>query len=138
MGRWHVAAVECNCRELDRQLKEQFIHGLNDKDMLGKIIKELIASNSDDEITSEDMLAWVNRVEVERAQATVLNTITELQQFDKFKIAKKDKRGQHIYPGITAQWCPCRYCGRLHVLRQCPACSKMCMGCSKTGHFKKV
>ena len=37
-------AAECNYQEVDRQLKEQFIHGLNDKDMLGKIIKELMAS----------------------------------------------------------------------------------------------
>ena len=31
MGRLWVAAVECNYQEVDRQLKEQFIHGLNDK-----------------------------------------------------------------------------------------------------------
>ena len=34
-GRLHVVAAECNYREIDRQLKEQFIHGLNDKVMLG-------------------------------------------------------------------------------------------------------
>ena len=38
MGRLHVAAAECNYRELDRQLKEQFIHGLNDKLMPDEII----------------------------------------------------------------------------------------------------
>ena len=31
MGRLRVAAVECNYQEVDRQLKEQCIHGLNDK-----------------------------------------------------------------------------------------------------------
>ena len=31
-----VASVECNYQEVDRQLKEQFIHGLNDKYMLEK------------------------------------------------------------------------------------------------------
>ena len=41
MGKLHVAAVECNYREVDRQLKEQFIHGLNNKCMLKEIIKEL-------------------------------------------------------------------------------------------------
>ena len=30
-----------NYKKLERQLKEQFIHGLNDTDMLGKIIQEL-------------------------------------------------------------------------------------------------
>ena len=31
MGRLHVAAVECNYQEVNRQLKAPFIHGLNDK-----------------------------------------------------------------------------------------------------------
>ena len=35
IGRLHVAASEYGYKEIDRQLKEQFIHGLNDKDMLG-------------------------------------------------------------------------------------------------------
>ena len=41
MGRLQVAAVECNYQEVNRQLNEQFIHGLNDKCMLEEIIKEL-------------------------------------------------------------------------------------------------
>ena len=40
MRRLWVAAVECNYQEVDRQLKEQFIHGLNDKSMLDEIMKE--------------------------------------------------------------------------------------------------
>ena len=52
MGRLHVAVVECNYQEVGRQLKEQFIHGLNDKHMLEEIIKELIVMNNDDHITS--------------------------------------------------------------------------------------
>ena len=37
MERLRLVAVERNYQELDRQLKEQFIHGINDKDMLGEI-----------------------------------------------------------------------------------------------------
>ena len=66
MGRLHVAAVECNYQEVDRQLKEQFIHGLNDKHMPEKIIKELTATNNDDYITSGGVLARAERVEVQR------------------------------------------------------------------------
>ena len=32
---------ECNNKEIDRQLKEQFIHRLNDNEMLVEIIREL-------------------------------------------------------------------------------------------------
>ena len=38
MGRLCIAAVECNYQQVDRQLKEQFIHGLNDRYMFEKII----------------------------------------------------------------------------------------------------
>ena len=51
MGRLHVAATKCNYRELDRQLREQFIHGLNDKVMLDEIIRELTTKNNDEQIT---------------------------------------------------------------------------------------
>ena len=40
-SRWaDLAAIECDYKEIDRQLKEQYIHGLNDKDMTVEIIKE--------------------------------------------------------------------------------------------------
>ena len=116
MGRLHVVAVECNYRELDRQLKEQFIHGLNDKCMFDKIIRELTATNNDEQVTSEGMLIWAKRIEVQRAQATVLNTITESQQFDKVKLAKKTKEDNvRCTPGMTVQQHPCSYCGGIHV-----------------------
>ena len=50
MGRLCVAAVECNYQEVDRQLKEQFIH---DKYMLDKIIKEFMATKNDGHIKVE-------------------------------------------------------------------------------------
>ena len=40
MGRLWLAVIECNYKEIDRQLREQFIHGLNDTDMLREIIQE--------------------------------------------------------------------------------------------------
>ena len=83
MGRLCVAAVECNYEEVNRQLKEQFIHGLNDKGMVEEIIKELTATKNNDHITSWGVLACTKRVEAQRAQAAVLITLTESKQFDK-------------------------------------------------------
>ena len=34
-------AAECNYKEIDHLLKEQFIHGLNNKMMLDEVIREL-------------------------------------------------------------------------------------------------
>ena len=91
MGRLCVVAAECNYREIDRQLKEQFIHGLNDKCMLDEIIRELTSKNNDEQVTSEGMLIRAKRIEVQRAQATILNNITESCQFNKVKVTQKSK-----------------------------------------------
>ena len=139
MGRLHIAAVECNYQEVNRQLKEQFIYGLNVKCMLEEIIKELTATKNDDCITSRGVLAWTKRAEAQRAQTTLLNMLTEIRQFDKIKIPKKVKYDKTRMP---VHWNTlgtlCRYCGRIHHPRQCPAYGKMCMECSKIGHFWKV
>ena len=101
-------------------------------------MKELTAANEDEQITSEGVLAWAKRIEVQKAQAAVLSTITESKQFDKVKIKKKAKEDNtRCPPGPTAQQPPCRYCGGLNAPRQCLAYSKTCMGCGKSGHFKR-
>ena len=41
MGRLRTATVECKYKEVGRQLREQFIHGLNDDEMLAEVIREL-------------------------------------------------------------------------------------------------
>ena len=50
--RLRVTPIVCNYQEVDRQLKEQFIHGLNYKNMLEEIIKELMTVKSDQQTTS--------------------------------------------------------------------------------------
>ena len=57
MGWLQMEAAECGYKEVDRQLKDQFIHGLNDKIMLDKIIRELTSRTSNVQMTSEDVLA---------------------------------------------------------------------------------
>ena len=57
--------------------------------MIEEIIKELTTAKDDNQITSKGMLSWAKRVEACRAQAAVLNTITELRQFNKVKVMKK-------------------------------------------------
>ena len=36
-------------------------------------------------------MAWAKRVEAQRAQAIILNTLTESKQFDKIKVSDKAK-----------------------------------------------
>ena len=45
--------------------------------MLDKIIRELTTKNNDEQVTTEGVLTWAKRKEVQRVQAIVLNDITE-------------------------------------------------------------
>ena len=140
IGRLQLTAVECNYQELDRQLKEQFIHRLNDKEMLGKIIKELTTTKGNDTITSENILSRAKRVEAQRAQSAVMSTITETKEFDKIRISKyahKDSPRRSTQSSMSSKQI-CRYCCSTHPPRQCLAHGNMCMECSKIGHFQKV
>ena len=51
MGRLKLAAVECNYKEMDRQLKKQFICRLNDNDILGEIIREFTKAEESTVVT---------------------------------------------------------------------------------------
>ena len=76
---------------------------------------------------------------MQRAQASILNDITETKTFDKVKNAPESKNFQERESNIaTHQRRPCRYCGGGHTPRQCPAYGKMCTTCGKMGHFRKV
>ena len=136
MGRIGVAMAECNYKEIDCQLKEQFIHGLNDKMVVDKVIRELTTKSSSDQMTSEDMLIWAKRVEAQRMQAVILSDITESQRFDQVKVAKQQAAQRATHRASPHRLC--RYCGSVHALRQFPAYGKTCTGCRKLGHFKKV
>ena len=131
MGRLCMAAAECNYKEIDCQLKEQFIHGLNDKNMLDEVIRELTTKCINEQITSEDVLIWAKRVEVQRVLAAILSDITESQRFDKVKVVRK----QTTHPA-SPKW-PCRYCESSHPLRQCPAYGKTCCQLQKNGPLQE-
>ena len=101
MGYLCMAVTECGYKEIDRQLKEQFIHGLNDKVMLDKNIRELTSKTSSQLMTSKDILAWAKGVKAQRAQASILNDITETKTFDKVEKEPASKK----YPGKRSKHC---------------------------------
>ena len=58
----------------DRQLKEQFVHWLNDNDIFEEIIRKLTKAKESAEITSEQVLGWVKRVGAQRAQSAIMDS----------------------------------------------------------------
>ena len=81
-GRLRTAAMECNYKDEDRQLKEHFILRLNDSKMLTEIIRELTKKDENAIILSEPLLTWAKRVEVQRVNAAVINSLHELKNCD--------------------------------------------------------
>ena len=126
-----MVVAECNYKEIDCQLKEQFIHGLNDKNMLDEVIRELIAKHINEQTTSEDVLIWAKRVEAKWVQAAILSDIIESQMFNKIKVVRQ----QATHPASTKQ--PCRYCGSSHALMQCLAYGQTCTMLWKNGPLQE-
>ena len=139
MGRLRLSGIECNNKEIDRQLNQQFIHRLNDTNKLVEIIMALTKIEENAEVTSDKVLCWVKRIEAQRAQSAIMNSLTETKEFDKLKIMKatyKDSpRRPSTYVKTPAKQI-CRYCGCSHPLRQCLAYGKKCTDSSKIGQFR--
>ena len=62
MGRLRTTVVKYNYKEIDRQLKEQSIHGLNEE-MLAEMIRELTKCDENMNIHSENVLTWAKGME---------------------------------------------------------------------------
>ena len=85
IGRIWLAAVGFNYIEIDRQLKEQFIHGLNDNEMISEITRELTKKEENKILTSHQVLAWAKRTEAQRAQSAIINSLSKTKDFDRIK-----------------------------------------------------
>ena len=108
--------------------------------MLEEIIREQTKAKGNVTITSENVLTRAKRVEAQRAQSGVMSTITEANKFHKTKVAKythKDTTKRTTQTRTPTKQM-CRYCSSTHPPRQCPVYGKMCLACSKIGHFQVV
>ena len=55
MSRPHLAAVEGNDKEIERQLKKPFIQSLNDTQMLAEVICVFTKAEENTDVTSEQV-----------------------------------------------------------------------------------
>ena len=62
IGYLEIKAKKCDCKEKDRSLSEQFINGINDNDMIIKILRELKAIKKTSEMINEQVLCWAKKV----------------------------------------------------------------------------
>ena len=103
-------------QEQGRQIKEQFICGLDNEGMQTKIVSEIKAKDKTDNVTSEQVLMMAKQEE-----ASLMEIIGAEQTNTKM-----------IRTGT------CRYCGSSHPPRRCPAYGVMCGECGRVNHFSAM
>ena len=77
IGRPRIAAAEFNYKEVDRWLQEQFIHGINNNDVLIEIIHRLTAMKDTSIETTKQILAWARWFEAQRLQTAIFESSRE-------------------------------------------------------------
>ena len=126
IGRPRLATLECNYKEIDKQLKKQFIHGLNDNDILVKIIRELTKTEEGSDVTSEQVLVWAKDWKAKNPTVIITST-SETKDFDKVRTVKGRNR-QYEEEVQTCAKMPTnqryRYSGSTHLSRRCLAYGK--------------
>ena len=104
MGRLRMSATKCNYKEIDRQLEEQFIHGLNDSDIsieiyeVYEIIREFTKIEDNESITSEQGLAWARKVEAQKEKISHLRKFKRNKDFGRIFIRNKVQSHNGMQP----------------------------------------
>ena len=82
MGKLRIAVAGCSYKEIDRQLQEQQIHGLNDSEMVTQIVCSLTVIKDTCFVTSEQVLGRIGQVEAQRSQTVILCSLRETRDFE--------------------------------------------------------
>ena len=106
--------VDCKYKGVDRKLKEPFIHGLNDDEMLAEIIKELTKCKENVTIPSETVLAQAKEVVVQRAQTAVISSLHKSKNFDAITHKENRLRDKKHASNTIITRKRCKYCRQEH------------------------
>ena len=77
MERLRIMAAECKCKEVDGHSKEQLTNGFIDYGKMVEIIRELTSVVNASSVTSAQSLTWAQRVEVQRTQTAVFESLKD-------------------------------------------------------------
>ena len=87
------------------------------------------------------VLCWAKRVEAQRAQSAIMDSLTETKEFHKLKIMKATYKDSPRRPSIYTKHPQNRQAdivGPAIPPRQSLAYGKKCTFCGKIGHFRGV
>ena len=112
IGRLSTKTVECQYKEYNMLLTEQFICGLNEDGMISEILNEVATLEDIKDATGECILLWAHRVEALRAHKSALSDIKELKYLDivRWNMQKQDYATLRMHKMEDK----CKYCGTRH------------------------
>ena len=87
MGKLQTKAAECDYKEYNTTITEQFIKGLGDTSMISEILREVSALENTDDTAS---MLWDQRVEIQRMQKEALDSIKKAKDFDSVRCSTQE------------------------------------------------
>ena len=130
-----AVTIECNYKESDNKLNDQFINELNDSDMLAEIIRELIKPNENMMIPSEQVLCKKNCTPKCPGNSY---SLSEVKEFDEIYPRQSQQNRIKLHAAIKLPTGKCKYCSLSHLPSCCLAYGKKCTKYTKMKHFRKV
>ena len=139
MSELRLSIVECRYPEIvqDELLKDQFIFGLNIKEIQDHLLGEIKAEDP-----SEKCLLESRKIESKIEQRKLLGIKTAMtydtihSNNNRGRDKSRNKGGPRGRSGSNIR--NCKYCGKSHNRGNCPAYGKKCQKCGKENHFKAV
>ena len=121
----YSASEYCDFKDRKESIRNQFVAGILNEDLAEKI--ELLYYSKDGVLTLDDVLEYArtyNDVHEGRKQ--------EKEQSKSVDEVKFSKGKKEVTRTIENR---CKFCGRSHLPRKCPAYGKTCNKCHKRNHF---
>ena len=85
MGRLCIKITDSTYKEHERRLKEQFLNALDNENIIAEILKEWTAYKDTSEVSSEQVLMFAQRSEVQWVHKEVLDNIRDTKEFNSVK-----------------------------------------------------
>ena len=76
----------------DKEIIRRVINGIYDNEIMTVIIRELSVIKMTNARTNKQVLSWARRVEAQRVQSPIMNSLNEVKECDKLKIVKNATR----------------------------------------------
>ena len=129
MSQLRLALPECRYRnDADELLKDQFIFGIHNKEIQDHLLGEIKETDN-----SVRALYEARKIESKLAQRKMLGiTNPGLVSVDELRRSTSFNRGK------DTSKIDCRFCGRSHRKRDCPAYGKECHKCGRKNHFSNM